>query len=75
MSRKQLVMIVLLIAIVGAAISALLAQGQGQVTICHRPPDNPSNAQTITVGKGAVNAHLAHGDTLGACPASPGEVI
>ena len=37
------------------------------VTICHIPPGNPSNAQTITVGAAAVNAHLNHGDTLGAC--------
>ncbi|HSM58468.1 MAG TPA: FecR domain-containing protein [Candidatus Sulfomarinibacteraceae bacterium] len=39
----------------------------GQVTICHRPPGNPANAHTITVGEPAVDAHLAHGDTLGPC--------
>lgn len=39
-----------------------------KVVICHIPPGNPSNAQTITVGASAVNAHLSHGDTLGACP-------
>lgn len=38
------------------------------VTICHIPPANPSNVQTITVGAAAVNAHLNHGDTLGECP-------
>ena len=38
-----------------------------KVTICHIPPGNPSNAQTITVGSAAVNAHLNHGDTLGEC--------
>lgn len=38
-----------------------------KVTICHIPPGNPSNAQTITVGAAAVNAHLNHGDTLGEC--------
>lgn len=38
-----------------------------EVTICHIPPGNPSNAQTITVGASAVNAHLNHGDTLGEC--------
>jgi len=37
------------------------------VTLCHIPSGNPSNAQTITVGASAVNAHLDHGDTLGAC--------
>ena len=71
MSRKQLLMIVLAIAIVGAAISALLAQGPERVTLCHKPPDNPENAQTLIVPSTAVEAHLAHGDTLGACPVSP----
>lgn len=40
----------------------------GKVVICHIPSGNPSNAHTITVGAAALNAHLAHGDTLGACP-------
>lgn len=39
-----------------------------KVTICHRPPGNPDKAKTITVGEAAVDAHLAHGDTLGSCP-------
>jgi len=41
--------------------------GQVKVTICHIPPGNPDNPQTITVGQPAVNPHLAHGDTLGIC--------
>lgn len=41
--------------------------GQDKVTICHVPPGNPSNAHTIRVGAPAVAAHLAHGDSLGAC--------
>lgn len=41
----------------------------GKVTICHRPPGNPDNAHTITIGEPAVQAHLRnHGDTLGPCP-------
>jgi hypothetical protein len=44
--------------------SAAMAQ---QVTICHVPPGNPINAHTIGVSQKAVPAHLAHGDTLGAC--------
>ena len=39
-----------------------------KVTICHFPPGNPENAQTITVGIAAVPAHLAlHGDSIGEC--------
>lgn len=39
----------------------------GCVFVCHIPPGNPSNAHTICVGESAVDAHLAHGDTLGPC--------
>ena len=39
----------------------------GKVTLCHFPPGNPGNPQTLSVGASAVPAHLAHGDTLGAC--------
>ena len=38
-----------------------------KVTLCHIPPGNPGNAHTISVSPNAVPAHLAHGDTLGAC--------
>ncbi len=40
-----------------------------KVTICHLPPGNPSNEQTIEVSINAVKAHLAHGDRLGDCSA------
>jgi hypothetical protein len=40
----------------------------GKVSICHIPPGNPDNAHTIEVGAAAVDAHLAHGDSLGPCP-------
>ncbi|MBI3190028.1 MAG: T9SS type A sorting domain-containing protein, partial [Ignavibacteriales bacterium] len=36
-------------------------------TICHRPPGNPNNQQTIRVGPSALITHLAHGDTEGPC--------
>ena len=36
--------------------------------ICHIPPGNRSNMHTIQVGSPAIDAHLAHGDTLGVCP-------
>jgi hypothetical protein len=45
--------------------------GAGKVTICHIPPGNPDNTHTIVVGAAAVDAHLDHGDVLGACPEEP----
>ena len=38
------------------------------VTLCHIPPGEPDNPQTIEVDQSAVPLHLAHGDSLGACP-------
>jgi hypothetical protein len=38
-----------------------------QITICHIPPGNPGNPQTITVAASAWPAHQGHGDTQGAC--------
>jgi hypothetical protein len=52
---------------------ALLSLGApawaAKVTICHVPPGNPSNFQTITISDNALQAHLGHGDLLGACSA------
>jgi hypothetical protein len=41
---------------------------EAKVLVCHVPPGNPENPVTIEVGESAVPAHLAHGDTEGACP-------
>jgi hypothetical protein len=41
--------------------------GQVKVLVCHVPPGNPVNPVTIEVAEAAVSAHLAHGDTEGAC--------
>ncbi|MBI1728998.1 hypothetical protein HY229_09520 [Candidatus Acetothermia bacterium] len=46
------------------------SSNSNRVTICHIPPGSPQKAQTIVVSQAAVPAHLAHGDTLGACPAA-----
>jgi hypothetical protein len=47
-------------------------QYEEKVTICHRPPGNPSNGQTLTLPRSAAEAHLRQHpqDTLGACPNS-----
>ncbi|HJS49886.1 MAG TPA: hypothetical protein VJ745_06140 [Gaiellaceae bacterium] len=56
--------------------SSSQANGQGgedKVTICHVPPGNPDNPQTITIGASAVPHHLEEheGDSLGPCPDDP----
>jgi hypothetical protein len=57
---------ILLLAAAGAGVGVGVYEGRKEekVTICH-------NGQTITVSEHAVAAHLAQGDTLGPCPASP----
>ena len=51
--------------IIGAG---LAYAGHSKVTICHLPPGNPNNPQTISVGESAVSDHLRHGDSIGECP-------
>jgi hypothetical protein len=38
-----------------------------KITICHIPPGNNQNPQTIEINESAWPAHQAHGDTKGAC--------
>ena len=61
--------------IVIALIAASLCLGRGalagpsKTTICHVPPGSPTKRQTISIGSGAVRAHLNNhpGDSVGAC--------
>lgn len=39
-----------------------------KVIICHVPLGNPASKHTLTIGKSALEAHLAHGDAIGTCP-------
>lgn len=41
------------------------SDGGEKVLVCHKPKKNP---HTLSISKSALPAHLAHGDTLGACP-------
>jgi hypothetical protein len=49
------------------------ACGRNKVLICHVPPGNPGNSQTLCISENAIPAHLAHQavtgeeDMLGAC--------
>lgn len=44
-------------------------EDDGENLVCHIPPGNPGNRNTIYVDDGAVSAHIGHGDHLGACDA------
>lgn len=44
--------------------------GTGFLAICHIPPGNVANKQTLVIGIPALGAHLAHGDTVGVCAGS-----
>ena len=39
-----------------------------KITICHYPPGNNGNPQTVEIPLSAWPAHQAHGDKLGPCP-------
>jgi hypothetical protein len=41
--------------------------GNGKIALCHVPPGNLGNAHTISISPNALGAHLAHGDSIGAC--------
>jgi heptaprenylglyceryl phosphate synthase len=48
-------------------------QTEQKITICHIPPGNNSNPQTIEIPLSAWPAHQAHGDVLGPCSEEPAE--
>lgn len=52
----------------GGATLGPCAESRDKVAVCHRQSNQP---HTLEIGAAALPAHLAHGDTMGACP--PGE--
>ncbi len=48
-------------------------EGDNKVLLCHVPPGNPGNEQTICISQKAVPAHLANheGDHCGPCDLDP----
>lgn len=50
----------------GTASTTTGTNGTGKVTICHKP-EKKHSGETITIAAPALSAHLAHGDTSGAC--------
>ncbi len=68
--RKLLVAVIMLLAFV----VPVAAANDDKVTICHVPPGNPENVQTITIDEHALQAHLGDneeglhgGDYRGEC--------
>ncbi|GEM_PF-3550820 len=45
----------------------MVEEEEEKIEICHVPPGNPENKHTITISKSALQAHLNHGDSVGAC--------
>lgn len=52
-----------------AAVTAVVATREGKLVVCHKVSDTVS--QTLEIDEMMRDSHLGHGDTLGACPASP----
>jgi Zn-dependent metalloprotease len=53
--------------VIVCAIDVRCGKNLDKVEICHTPPGNPANPQTLCVALSAVATHLAHGDLLAAC--------
>jgi len=68
-NTQKLLAGVLALVLVAGMTSPAFAGGPApqKITICHIPPGNPNNPQTIEVASPSLPAHIAHGDTLGAC--------
>jgi len=63
--KRELVAAALVAVVTVVAIVSSVAAQQTKVTICHK------GKNTLTVAEPAVAAHIAHGDAMGACQASP----
>jgi hypothetical protein len=53
--------------ILGKCQTTVVPPEDKKITICHIPPGNNQNPQTIEIPESAWPAHQAHGDTKGAC--------
>ena len=64
---KQTVFALVAFLVMGSAVAA--APSKETVTLCHRPANK--GGTTMTVPQPAASGHFGHGDTAGACQASP----
>jgi len=49
-------------------VTAVVATREGRIVVCHV---GNGGSQTLEISETQRETHLGHGDTLGACPASP----
>lgn len=52
-----------------AAVTAVVATRDGKIIVCHKV--SSTSSQTLEIKESTRDSHVGHGDTLGACPASP----
>jgi hypothetical protein len=52
-----------------AAVTAVVATRDGKIVVCHKVSATVSS--TLEINESQRDSHVGHGDTLGACPASP----
>ena len=52
-----------------AAVTAVVATRDGKIVVCHKT--SATSTGTLEINESERGSHLGHGDTLGACPASP----
>jgi hypothetical protein len=64
---KQTIFVLVALLVVGSAVSA--APSKDTVTLCHKA--GKKAGATMTVPQPAAGGHFGHGDTAGACQASP----
>jgi hypothetical protein len=65
MKGLKLISLLLFVSLLLASGVAIAVAGQEKVTLCHKP-GTPAEG-TLEVAQAAVQAHLDHGDVLGAC--------
>ena len=70
MTRRQLTILGLMVAVVASNSFAVSGSSADKTTVCHLAGKSGKGV-TITVANQAIPTHLSHGDALGACDASP----
>ncbi len=68
MTKTIMILAIATAFVIGTIFASTDVFAASKVTICHIPPGNPDNPQTIKIKNNALPAHLAHDDTEGACP-------